>query len=185
MQTTQYTELVLQELQRTAALVRDEEAEQLVNGILNAKKVFVAGAGRSGFMARCFVMRMMHMGLDPYIVGETVTPNLEEGDIFIIGSGSGETKSLVAMAEKARSIGATVAAVTIFPNSTIGDLADIVIEIPAQAKSGVDTGNKSIQPMGSLFEQSLLLFYDSIILRFMEKKGMDSDKMYGRHANLE
>ncbi len=185
MQTTEYTQIVLQELQKTAGLINDESAEQLVNGILNSKKVFVAGAGRSGFMARCFVMRMMHMGLDPYIVGETVTPNLEEGDIFIIGSGSGETKSLVAMAEKAKSIGATVAAVTIFPNSTIGNLADIVIEIPGQAKSGADTGNKTIQPMGSLFEQSLLLFYDSIILRFMEKKGMDSDKMYGRHANLE
>jgi 6-phospho-3-hexuloisomerase len=185
MQTTHYTKTVLQELQRTAELIHDEEAEQLVNGILEANKVFVAGAGRSGFMAKSFAMRMMHIGLDPYVVGETVTPNLEKDDIFIIGSGSGETKSLVAMAEKAKNIGATVAAVTIFPQSTIGKLADIVIEIPAQAKSGEDTGNKSIQPMGSLFEQSLLLFYDSVVLRFMEKKGMTSDKMYGRHANLE
>ncbi len=182
---TKQLERILHELQTTAALIRDEEAEQLVNGILNAKKVFVAGAGRSGFMAKSFAMRMMHVGLNPYVVGETVTPNLEEGDIFIIGSGSGETKSLIAMAEKAKSIGAVVAAVTIVPASTIGELADIVVEIPAQTKAGDDTGNKSIQPMGSLFEQSLLLFYDSVILQFMEKKGMDSDKMYGRHANLE
>ncbi|OMP68391.1 6-phospho-3-hexuloisomerase [Domibacillus epiphyticus] len=182
---TQYMERILQELQTTASLIRDENAEQLVNGILEAKKVFVAGAGRSGFMAKSFAMRMMHVGLDPYVVGETVTPNLEAGDIFIIGSGSGETKSLIAMAEKAKSIGAVVAAVTIVPASTIGKIADIVVEIPAQTKSGEDTGNKTIQPMGSLFEQSLLLFYDSVILRFMEKKGMDSGKMYGRHANLE
>ncbi|OLN21763.1 6-phospho 3-hexuloisomerase [Domibacillus antri] len=185
MQTTQYTAEILKELQRTADLISDEQAEQLVNGILEAKKVFVAGAGRSGFMAKSFAMRMMHVGLDPYVVGETVTPNLEEGDIFIVGSGSGETKSLVAMAEKAKAIGATVAAVTIVPDSSIGRLADIVVEIPAQTKSGEDTGNKTIQPMGSLFEQSLLLIYDSVILRFMEKKGMDSNKMYGRHANLE
>ena len=37
-------------------------------------------------------MRMMHVGLDAYVVGETVTPSLEADDIFIVGSGSGETK---------------------------------------------------------------------------------------------
>jgi 6-phospho-3-hexuloisomerase len=180
---TKQLERILQELQATSSLIRDEDTVQLVNGILEAKKIFVAGAGRSGFMAKSFAMRMMHVGLNPYVVGETVTPNLEEGDLFIVGSGSGETKSLVAMAEKAKSIGASVAAVTIVPNSSIGQLADIVIEIPAQTKA--DTSNKSIQPMGSLFEQSLLLFYDSLILHIMEKRGMDSVNMYGRHANLE
>ena len=70
------------------------------------------------------------------------------------------------------------------PESTIGKLADIKIEIPAQAKGEGNSG-KSIQPMGSLFEQSLLLFYDAVILRFMEKKGLNSEMMYGRHANLE
>ncbi|WP_046180752.1 6-phospho-3-hexuloisomerase [Domibacillus tundrae] len=180
---TKQLERILQELRAISDLIRDEDAAQLVNRILEAKKIFVAGAGRSGFMAKSFAMRMMHVGLDPYVVGETVTPNVEEGDLFIVGSGSGETKSLVAMAEKAKSIGASVAAVTIVPDSSIGRLADIVIEIPAQTKA--DTSNKSIQPMGSLFEQSLLLFYDSLILQIMEKRGMDSGNMYGRHANLE
>lgn len=58
-------------------------------------------------------MRMMHMGIDAYVVGETVTANLEKGDLLIIGSGSGETKTLVSIAEKAKSLGGTVAAVTI------------------------------------------------------------------------
>ena len=165
-------------------LIKDEEAEKLGEGILRAKKIFVAGGGRSGFMAKAFVMRMMHVGLDAYVVGETVTPNLEQDDIFIVGSGSGETQSLAAMTKKAKSIGATVVAVTINPDSTIGKLADINIEIPAQAKGEGNSG-KSIQPMGSLFEQSLLLFYDAVILRHMEKKGLDSEMMYGRHANLE
>lgn len=182
-QTVRYTDEILKELQRTTALIRDEETEQLVTGILEAKKVLVAGAGRSGLMAKSFAMRMMHVGLDPYVVGETVTPNLEADDIFIVASGSGETKSLVPMVEKAKGIGATVALVTISPDSTIGKMADITIEIPAQAKS--ETGNKSIQPMASLFEQSLLLVYDAVILSVMEKKGMDSETMYGRHANLE
>jgi 6-phospho-3-hexuloisomerase len=52
MLTTQYTTEILKELQRTAELISDNETEELVNGILEAKKVFVAGAGRSGFMGK-------------------------------------------------------------------------------------------------------------------------------------
>ncbi|ERN52300.1 6-phospho-3-hexuloisomerase [Alkalihalophilus marmarensis] len=184
MNTTAYTKEIISELQQTLDLINGEEAEKVVDGILRAKKIFVAGGGRSGFMAKAFVMRMMHVGLDAYVVGETVTPNLEPSDIFIVGSGSGETGSMAAMTKKAKGIGATVVAVTINPDSTIGNLADIQIEIPAQAKAE-GTSGKSIQPMGSLFEQSLLLFYDAVILRFMDKKGLKSDVMYGRHANLE
>lgn len=184
MNTTSFTEEILAELKQTLALMDDAQAENLVAGILKAKKIFVAGGGRSGFMAKAFVMRMMHVGLEAYVVGETVTPNLETDDIFIVGSGSGETHSLAAMTQKAKAIGATVVAITTNPDSTIGCLGDIHIEIPAQAKADGASG-KSIQPMGSLFEQSLLLFYDAVILRFMDKKGLKSGTMYGRHANLE
>ena len=184
MNTTGFADEILDELKQTLTLIDDAQAEKLVAGILQAKKIFVAGGGRSGFMAKAFVMRMMHVGLDAYVVGETVTPNLEPDDIFIVGSGSGETQSLAAMTQKAKAIGATVVAITTNPESTIGSLADITITIPAQAKAD-GTSGKSIQPMGSLFEQSLLLFYDAVILRFMDKKGLESDTMYGRHANLE
>jgi 6-phospho-3-hexuloisomerase len=90
------------------------------------------------------------------------------------------------MANKAKKIGSDLALVTIFPNSTIGQIADVAVKIPAPTpKVEVDSGFKSIQPMGSLFEQSLLLFLDTIILRLMEKQGNDSNTMFTRHANLE
>ncbi|MDR4946442.1 6-phospho-3-hexuloisomerase [Neobacillus cucumis] len=183
--TTQYLDEVVQELGRTINQISDKEAEKLMNRILESNKIFVAGAGRSGFMGKSFVMRMMHMGIDAYIVGETVTANLEPGDLLIIGSGSGETKTLVAIAEKAKNIGGTVAAITISPDSTIGKLADIVVKLPGAPKDQSTGDYQTIQPMGSLFEQTMLLFYDALILRFMEKKGLDSNKMYGKHANLE
>ncbi|GIN41479.1 6-phospho-3-hexuloisomerase [Heyndrickxia oleronia] len=185
MNTAQYLEEVVTELSQTVPLISENEAEKLVNKILKSKKIFVAGAGRSGFMGKSFAMRMMHMGIDAYVVGETVTANLEKDDLLIIGSGSGETKTLVSITEKAKSIGGTIAAVTINPESTIGQLADIVVKLPGAPKDQSDGDYKTIQPMGSLFEQTMLLFYDAIILRFMEKKGLDSNKMYGKHANLE
>ncbi|MGG3562938.1 6-phospho-3-hexuloisomerase [Neobacillus rhizosphaerae] len=185
MNTTQYLAEIIKELSRSVDLILDEEAEKLVKGILESKKVFVAGAGRSGFMAKSFAMRIMHMGIDAFVIGETVTPNFEKDDILIIGSGSGETKGLVSMAEKAKAIGGTVATVTIFPESTIAQLADITIKLPGSPKDQSESDFKTIQPMGSLFEQTLLLYFDAVILRFMEKKGLDTKKMYGKHANLE
>lgn len=185
MNTKQYLAKILKELQQTAGLISDAEAENLVNGILEAKKVFVAGAGRSGLMAKSFAMRMMHMGIDAYVIGETVTPNFEKDDLLIFSTGSGETKSLISMAEKVKSIGGTIAAVTISPGSTIGQSADIIIKMPGATKDQAESDYKTIQPMGSLFEQTLLLFYDAVILKVMEKKGLDTTKMYGKHANLE
>ena len=185
MNTTQYLSEIVKELQNAVAQISTEESEKLVDGILKAKKVFVTGAGRSGFMGKSFAMRMMHMGIDAYVIGETVTPNFEKDDILIIGSGSGETKSLISIAEKAKTIGGTIVAVTLFPESTIGNLSDFTVKLAGSPKDQSGENRETVQPMGSLFEQSLLLFYDGIILSFMDKKGMDSQKMYGRHANLE
>ncbi|ALS20649.1 6-phospho-3-hexuloisomerase [Paenibacillus naphthalenovorans] len=185
MQTTQYFAKIIQELERSVNLIADEQAEKLSNGILKSRKIFVAGAGRSGLMMKSFAMRLMQMGFEAYVVGETVTPNLEKGDLFIIGSGSGETKSLVPMAQKAKSLEGTVATITISPDSTIGTLSDIIVKLPGSPKDRSDGGYITIQPMGALFEQTLLLFCDAVILKLMEKKGLDSGTMFGRHANLE
>ncbi|UZJ79874.1 6-phospho-3-hexuloisomerase [Fictibacillus sp. KU28468] len=185
MNTSHYYTEIVKELSLAADLISDQEAEMLVDEILKAKKIFVAGAGRSGLMGKSFAMRMMHMGLDSYVIGETVTPNLTEDDLIIFGSGSGETKSLISMAEKAKSIDGKVIAVTIFPDSTLGKLADVCVKLPGSPKDQSENDYKTIQPMGSLFEQTLLLFFDAVILRFMERKGLDTDTMFGRHANLE
>ncbi|GAE35909.1 6-phospho-3-hexuloisomerase [Halalkalibacter akibai] len=185
MQTTQYLTEIIRELQHASEQIQDEQAELLVNDIIGANKIFVAGAGRSGFMAKSFAMRMMHMGIQAFVVGETVTPSLEKDDLLIIGSGSGETKTLVSMAEKAASIGAKIAVVTIHPESTIGKLADVIVALPGAPKDQTTSSYQTIQPMGSLFEQTLLLFFDALIVRFMEKKELDTQTMYGKHANLE
>ena len=177
---------ILGELDRTLAAVSDEKARELVELILSADKVLTAGAGRSGLAIKAFTMRLMHMGLDAYVVGETVTPNLTDRDLLIIGSGSGATGSLVVMADKAHAIGARIALITIDDQSPIAGLADVVLAIPAPSeKLRRELGFTSIQPMGSLFEQSLLLVLDAVVLMLMAKSGKDSGRMFERHANLE
>jgi len=186
MKYSEYTQKVQEELFNTLSQVSDSQIEDLVDKILQSEKVFVAGAGRSGLMAKAFCMRLMHIGYNAFVIGETVTPNITEKDLLIIGSGSGETASLVSMARKSSSIGFSVGLLSIFPNSEIGRLSDIVVQIPAPSPKVLsDKAPPSIQPMGSLFEQSLLLVFDIIIIRLMERLGLDTHTMYSRHANLE
>ena len=49
------------------------------------RRIFVAGEGRSGFSAKGFAMRLMHLGYTVYVVGETITPALREGDLLVGG----------------------------------------------------------------------------------------------------
>lgn len=46
-------------------------------------------------------------------------------------------------------------------------------------------GHNSIQPMGTLFEQTCLIIYDGIILSLMNEMGEKSQSMRQRHADIE
>ncbi|AZN41677.1 6-phospho-3-hexuloisomerase [Paenibacillus albus] len=185
MKTPITTTSILQELERTLSLVRLEEIEALAESVASAGAIFVAGAGRSGLMMRAFAMRLMHMGFRAFVVGESVTPGIAAGDLLVIGSGSGETRTLAAMAAKAKSLGAEVATLTVMPESTLGQLASACVVVPAATKDGSAGMASTTQPMGSLFEQSLLLLLDTIVLHLMERKSLEGAAMFHNHANLE
>ena len=179
-------ETVAGEIHTTLTSIDPEAAERFADLVDSADEIYVNGAGRSGYMGRGFAMRLMHMGRKSYVVGDTTTPNIKAGDVLVVCSGSGETKSLVCNAQKAKSLGAKIALVTINPESTIGKLADAVVEISAPSPKSAKQGQiHSIQPEGSLFEQSLLLFLDLTVIQLMKKHGQTTETMFGRHANLE
>ncbi|MBQ9057862.1 MAG: 6-phospho-3-hexuloisomerase [Atopobiaceae bacterium] len=177
---------IIGELSQTLGSVDSESARAFCDVLLSADEVFCAGAGRSGFQVKGFAMRLMHMGIRSYVVGETCTPNIGPDGVLVIISGSGETASLVNHARKAKELGAKLLLVTIDPESTIAQLADAVVSISAPSpKASVEASITTIQPMGSLFEQSAGLFLDYIVVMAMKRQGMSSDEMFGRHANLE
>lgn len=186
MNNKEYATVVVKELEHTLKSIDSSKADAFVDLIIQAQEVFCAGAGRSGFQVKGFAMRLMHMGVHSYVVGETCTPNIKENGLLVICSGSGETKSLVNHAMKAKEMNAKIALITINPESSIAKMADVVIEISAPSPKSAKEGEiKSIQPMGSLFEQSEGIFMDIAIMMLMERKGLDSDTMFGRHANME
>ncbi|MEJ8304343.1 6-phospho-3-hexuloisomerase [Saccharibacillus sacchari] len=183
--TTDFAAHVAAELTEAVRGIDPAQAEAFVEALDSAANVFATGAGRSGLMGKALAMRLMHGGSAAHVVGETTTPGIGPGDLLVIGSGSGETRTLVPMAEKARELGADVAVVTLKPDSTLAKLATLVVQLPGASKSRENDDYATIQPMGSLFEQTLLLFFDASVLRLMQRRGLDGNKMYGKHANLE
>ncbi|MFZ7946550.1 MULTISPECIES: 6-phospho-3-hexuloisomerase [Bacillaceae] len=164
----------------------EEKATEVVELIQNAPRIFAAGAGRSGLVMKAFSMRLMHMGFEVHVIGDVTTPNARSGDLFILGTGSGETGSLITYANKAKKLGLNIITLTSFVDSTLGNLADITLQIPAPTpKSDKTSDITSIQPMGALFEQSLLICLDGLIMELMAVKTKDAHQMFQNHANLE
>jgi 6-phospho-3-hexuloisomerase len=131
-------------------------------------------------------MRLMHLGLASFVVGETTTPSIRAGDLLVVGSGSGETSTVVGITRLARKAGASVVTITGHRSSTLAQLADLVIVIPTRSAE-VDRTDvpASCQPLGTLAEQSLLIYLDSIVAQLWSSTGETSDALSRRHANLE
>ena len=134
-------------------------------------------------MLKAFAMRLMQLGYDAYVVGETTTPSVQNGDLLILASASGETASVVLIAESALKQGVDLFVVSSTPDSRLGTLhaPDIII------KSGTkfSSSQASAQPLGSLFEQMLLVLFDGIALRVMTRQVGSGSEMARRHASLE
>lgn len=178
---------ILEEISRTIDSAEAEATGELLDSILKAKRVFVAGAGRSGLMMRGFAMRLMQIGIDTYVVGETTTPNIGEGDLLIVGSGSGRTGGPVNYARIAKHAGALTAAITAAHESPLRQIGQIVVRLPAPTPKAHDEKGPppSVQPLGSLFEQTLLVYLDTLIIVLMEKMDVASDTLLKRHTRLE
>jgi len=182
---SQAKELAVKECAQAMSRIDDEAGELLIEAVLNADKVFFVGVGRVLLSLQAICKRLAHLGIDAHYVGEITEPAISSKDLLIVGSGSGETLFPVAITKKAKDIGAKVAWIGSNDESTIALLADYVIRIPVQTKLNREDEMKSEQPMTSLFEQSLLLFGDSIAKVIIEKKQLDMRSLWRYHANLE
>lgn len=178
---------VLSELEVCVGGVSCESLTQALAMIESAPRIYVNGAGRSGLCMRALGMRLMHLGKTVYVVGETATPGIAANDLLILGSGSGRTASLLATAGQARSYDAKILLFTTDATSPMAELANQLVLVPASSlrMNEGERAHPSIQPMGTLFEQSLLILCDSLILKLMQQAKVSAVHMLARHANLE
>ncbi|PLJ77099.1 6-phospho-3-hexuloisomerase [Infirmifilum sp. SLHALR2] len=166
----------------------------LTSALANKNKILVVGAGRSGLVARAFAMRLMHLGFDVYVVGETITPSVREGDILIAVSGSGSTQIVLSVASAAKKAKALVVAVTSFEDSPLGKLSDFIVKVPGRTKVATETDYfarqvmglyEPLAPLGTLFEDTAMVFFDGVIYALMNLLGIREEDLKKRHANVE
>lgn len=177
--------MIAEECQRALQKIDEEQSQQLVEAILNADEVFFIGVGRVMLSLQAICKRFAHFGIKAHCVGEITEPAITDKDLLIVGSGSGETLFPVAIAQKAKKIGTKVAWIGSNQESTIAKLADYKVRIPVQSKLNKPDELHSQQPMTSLFEQTLLLYGDSLAMEIMERKGLQFENLWKYHANLE
>jgi 6-phospho-3-hexuloisomerase len=175
---------VADEISEVLSKVEEEEAIHLSEQLKKAKRIFVYGEGRSGLMGKAFAMRLMHVGFQVYVIGETITPSMDEGDLLIAISGSGSTGAIVQFASKAKEIGASVFLVTTNRGSKLASISDGIMGIPAATKYRRAEEPATIQPLGNQFDQSVHLVLDAVIIGTLED-GDTNETMAKRHANIE
>lgn len=172
----------------------DRMAEVLVDVYHRKGKVLVMGAGRSGLVGKAFAMRLLHLGFNSYVLGETIVPSISRGDVAVAISGSGRTGLIVEAADAAKKVGAYVIAITTYPESPLGQLADLVVMVPGRSKvSKMDDYfarqilglHEPLAPLGTLFEDTAMLLLDGVIYYLMIKLNVTEDEMRNRHANIE
>jgi len=176
---------ILEEVTQTLSQLSFAKVQRLAEQV-KGRRLFVAGVGRSGFVIRCFAQRLMQLGIEAFVVGETTTPRTSKDDFVVIASGSGETSSMVALARNAKAIGCSIGILTGQEESTLAGLGDSVVIIPAPSPKlgAAKTTPISVQPGASLFEQCLLVTLDALILTMIDTSN-PSAIILDRHANLE
>ena len=183
-----------QKIAEQCKAIGSKSIDQFIHEIISAKRIFIAGTGRSGLVARTFGMRLMHLGFTVFIVGEVVTPAIRKGDLLVVVSGTGLTASLVAAARTAKAKGAKVVAITSFPNSPVASNSDQVVQVKGRKLGEVDKDylnrqlagrHDPIVPLGTLFELSTIVFLDALIEELMLKYRKSEAELKALHTNLE
>jgi len=174
------------ELNLAVSQLTPEMAETLIREVEAAPRIFGCATGRSGFILRGFCMRLMHLGFNVFVVGETITPRIRPGDLLIVMSGSGETPQPREIQRHANTVGARTLALTTRAASTIGKEAQVTICIPGTTKLTLSKEPSSVQCPGSLFEQASFLFLEAVVLLLYQRHlGQDRGAMLSRHTDLE
>jgi len=175
----EYTQRKIKEI---LSKVSHDDVKKVTDLFFNSNRIFVYGAGRSGLVAKAFAIRLVHLGFQTFVIGETITGPVQKGDLVIIVSGSGETIPAVMTAEITKDLGAKVVSITGKKKSEIAKYADVTLFISSSCN---EIERKKYAPLGTLFEASVWILLDGIIADLLNSKTETEENMRRRHATLE
>ena len=187
---------LIDSVRESLARVDLDQVEKMVAEMLVStdRRILVLGAGRSGLIGRAFAMRLMHLGFQVYVMGETITPSIGRGDLIIALSGSGTTKLVVTAAEIGKTVGAKIIAITSYTDSDLGKLADNIVLVKGRTRVADEKDyflrqlmgeHELMAPLGTVFEISLMTFLDGVVVELMRRLGLTESELRKRHATIE
>jgi 6-phospho-3-hexuloisomerase len=190
------TKDLIESVRESLTRVNLDQVEKMIVEMLVStdRRILVLGTGRSGLVGRAFAMRLMHLGFQVYVMGETITPSIGRGDLVIALSGSGTTKLVVTAAEIGKTVGAKIIAVTSYPDSDIAKLADHIVIIKGRTKVADEQDyflrqlmgeHEPMAPLGTVFEISMMTFLDGVVVELMRRLGLTEKELRKRHATIE
>jgi len=190
--------MILHEVDESIEKVDPEQLQRMVDLLImtkaKGKRVLLVGAGRSGLVARAFALRLMHLGYNVYVHGETITPSIGKGDLVIAISGSGSTKLVVTSAEIAKGLGSKVLAVTSHPESPLAQIADQLMVVRGRTKAPMEEDyftrqmlgeHETLAPLGTVFEIACTIFLDCVIAVIMAFLEETEAEIRERHVTIE
>ena len=120
--------------------------------------IFLAGAGRSGFVAKSFAMRLMHLGFYVYVFNETIAPPVRDGDIIIIISKSGKSNSITQIVEDSKIDNVKFLAVCGNTKSELAQKADARIVIDSLPQTLVRLEDSDVKDFMETLPRALINF---------------------------
>ena len=171
--------------------VDEKSLQQIVSLITQAKKIYVLGIGHSGMFARILAMKLNHVGLSAYTVFDEVNPPMTKDDLFIAISQSGQTKTIIRLLEKAKSIGGQVLGIGANADSTLAKMADAFLQVDKKAE-GVSfnalssIGEKKHENLsGTLFGFNMYVLFYTLVIMIAQQRGETAESIDNRHQNLQ
>lgn len=168
----------LRELKKLLNKIEPSCLKVFTKEIRKAKRVYLLGVGRSGLVAKYLAMRLVRIGKKIFVVGETVTPQVNNNDLLVVISGSGETGEVLSTVKICRVKGAKVLGITAVLDSPLAKLSHTLIIIPAKIPTRLGNqyqlreliGVPERSPIKSLFEVCALIFIEVGVSKLNDKK---------------
>ncbi len=138
------------------------------------------GMGKSGIIARKVAGTLASTGTPAFFVHPAEAMHgdlgmLSKGDVALVISISGETPELIKVLPVVADIGATILAICTERNSTIGDMADLLLLAEVRGEAS---------PIGLIPTASTVVCMamgDALAIALMKKRGVDGKDILSRH----
>ncbi len=153
----------------------EKEFNKAIDAIYNCKgRVIVTGMGKSGHIGKKIAATFSSTGTPSYFLHPAESTHGDSGiitkeDVIIAISNSGESQELLNLLPLLKRFGLTIIAMTANPNSTLGQAADVFIDISVE---------KEACPLGKAPTASTtvtLAVGDALAMCLLEKRGFTQE----------